>query len=340
MNPKLIGTIKVGPESGLRPDTPLYAWAINFIFNDGGMGDFVNYTGATTWLEKNNPWVDGRIFVPRYLKPLLEDIHKRFKVYASEDFNEVAESGTSYLGPSIVVGGVNTSQQLLTCMGAHPFDVGFAYYAHSTPPPFEAELPVLDYPASRLPPKIKRAGRYAVIPCGNTAEARAPKGRHLNPIISHIKSKGLTPIFLGKKDLLGDGVQTTNFPGDINYAAGIDMRNETSVKDAATIMQHAELTVGLDCGLLHVAALMRDSKIIFGYNITTVAHREPKRSHGHTINIALKREDLACIACQSTLKNIAVHKFNRCLYGDNKCIELLFADSSKRWLDAIDEMLK
>lgn len=337
------GPRKFGREVGLRDDTTLYEWPINLIFNQGGMGDFVCYSAATTWLAKHAPWLHGRIFCPRYLVPLMKEIHESFPhwlVHPSEDFTRYIEPNTAMIGPSIIIDGVNTSRQLLNVLGAHPVDVGFAYYAHTTPAPPDGLLPVVDMRRTRLKQEVAKLDKpYVVIPCGNTSPARLTTGRHLNPIIEHIVARGMVPVFLGKTDLLGDGKKSTDFPDDIRYDLGLDLRDQTNVKEAACIMQHAVCTVGVDCGLLHVAALMKDSRIIFGYNITTVAHREPRRDHGKTIHITLTEDELKCIGCQSKLKQIAVHKFNLCLYGDTKCIDLMFKDGSQRWIDAIDEMV-
>ena len=336
---KLMNQAKYGPEVGLRPNTLLHRWVINFIFNDGGLGDFVNYSAATLWIAKNCPWVDGRIYTPRYLTPLMKDIHKDFptwKAMESENAFNTLEHKTCIVGTNLTFNGQNKLKQLLTCIGAHPIDVAYAYYAGSTPPPKDCLLPVLDYPKNDL--LIDQP--YVVFPVGNTVDARKTTGVHLNPIIKYVRAQGFLPVFLGKKDLLMDGKQSTRFPEDIDYHYGMDLRDQTTIMEAAAIMQHAKFTIGLDCGLLHLAALMKDSKIIFGYNITSVEHREPRRNHGRHINISLTESELQCIGCQSKLKQIAKHKFSECLYGDSKCIDILFENGSERWIKAIDEILK
>jgi ADP-heptose:LPS heptosyltransferase len=234
---------------------------------------------------------------------------------------------------------VNQLKQLLTCMGAHPIDVAYGYFAGSAPAPDDCVLPILDYPIENLPEELK-GKKYAVIPVGNTAPARRTTGKHLNPIIRHLNSKGILPVFLGKTDLLCDGKASTTFAEDIDYKAGLDLRDKTDVKQAACIMQHAQVTVGLDCGLLHLAALMQDSKIIFGYNITSVEHRAPRRNHGTCINLSVSESELICIGCQSKLKNVPLHKFSHCLYEDNKCIDFLFKNNSERWTEAIDRIVQ
>jgi hypothetical protein len=339
--PKLGPEREYGPEFGMRAGTKVATWPINFIFNQGGMGDFLNFSVATRWLGRNSPWVEGRLFVPRYLAPIMRELHAEFvnwTVFESEDVKRHIEFGTSYLG-HILLDGQPMHRQFLTPTGAHLIDVGFAWYVGMTPAPPGELLPVLDYPSKKLPFDLK-GKRYAVIPTGFSAEARRVQGRHVNPIIDHLNARGVLPVFLGKRDLLGDGHTISKFSEDIAYDKGLDLRNQTDVRQAALIMQHAAFTVGLDCGLLHLAALMKDSKIIFGYNITTIEHREPRRNHGKTINIAIGEVELACAPCQSKWKNIPVHKFTGCYYGDSKCVDLLFKGNAVRWRNAIDQMLE
>lgn len=337
---KVLFQKEYGPKHGLRPGTRLWHWPIYFIFNEGGMGDFINWSASTKWVMDNSPWVHGTLFCPRYLVPLMKDVHTSvdWRVCASEDYMKVAEDGIGMNGPSIHIDGVNTTRQMLTALGAHLMDVGFAYFAGSSPPPKDLMLPKLSYgPDPRLKP-----GTYVVVTTGTgvSIDSRRVLGRHINPVIEHVVSLGLQPVFLGKSDLLNDGTKITEFPDDIRYDLGLDLRNQTNVKDAARIMQHAACTVGLDNGLLHLAAMMDGSKIVFGYNITTVEHREPRRNWGKHVNVYLTEDELICIACQSKVKQVGRHKFTDCFYRDTKCIDILFADNAKRFCDAIDEVIK
>lgn len=333
-----------GVDVGFRPGSVVPRAVMNYVFNDEGMGGYINYTGATTWLAKNCPWIKGRVWVEQFLVPLFKDIHAEFsdwEVLPTNQFQRLIENGTATIGPMMSVGGIPAKREFLTALGTHPFDVGFGYYASTCPAPPDAYLPIVDYPASRLHSNIKRLhGNYVVFTAGGTTTARTMRGRDLNPLIKHVKSLGLTPVFLGKRDILGDGKTTTQYIDDTDYESGVDLRDQTTVKDAATIMQHAKCTVGIDGGLLHLAALMQDSRIVFGYNITSVEHRKPRRLHGKTVNVALNREELGCTACQSTWKNMVGHFYDKCFYGDNKCLDLLFANDSVKFKNAIDEVLK
>jgi hypothetical protein len=336
------GVQAAGPELGFRPGSEVPRYPVAYVMNDGGMGDFVNYAAATRWVAEQCPWIDGQLFVNNYLVPLMRDLHEEFthwKVWPSEKIQDHLKDGVSLVGPSLRVDGRSVNPQLLTVLHAHPIDVAFGYFAGSTPAPEGVEMPRLNYERNKLLPKIKQLkGPYAVFTTGATTQSRTVLGRHLNPVIDYARSLGITPVFIGKTNFVGNGQNSVSFPGDIDYSVGLDMRNQTSVKDAACIMQHAAFTAGLDNGNLHLAALMQDSRVIFGYNITTVEHRAPRRTHGRTINLSVSKQELPCTGCQSRWHQFHTHQFDKCFYKDVKCVDLLFETS--KWTNAIDEILK
>lgn len=341
-DPRALPPTICGPEHGFRENTPVRSSVFNFVFNDEGMGGFLNYAAATLWMAKNCPWIHGRVWVEQFLVPILTDIHsshKNWKVISHNQFRQKVEVGTATIGPMISINGIPAKREFLTALGTHPLDVGSGYFMSACPAPADCVLPVLDYPKTQLPPKVRKAGDYVVITCGGTTPIRTMTAAHINPLINHIKAKGLTPVFLGKRDMLTDGKVTTQFSDDTDYSSGVDMRDQTNVRDAAVIMQHAKCTVGLDGGLLHLAALMKDSRIVFGYNITSVEHRRPRRSHGKTVNVTLSTKELSCVGCQSRWKNMQGHFYDKCFYKDAKCLELLFSNDSLKFKNAIDEVL-
>jgi hypothetical protein len=104
-------------------------------------------------------------------------------------------------------------------------------------------------------------------------------------------------------------------------------------------MQHAACTVGLDNGLLHLAACV-PSNIIFGYNIAAPSQRRPvRRLPGRILDITLDKAELACRHCQTHMKQQNLINFRNCFYGDRKCLTLLFENNSIRWTRALEEML-
>lgn len=369
---QLPDTITLGVEHGFQESTKVPQWVHNYVLNDEGLGGLINYAIATTSLAKHEPHIHGRVWCEQFLVPLMQDIHapyKNWKVLSSNQMAQQIDNKTAMIGPMMAVDGIPMRRQFFQCIGAHPADVGTSMYLSTIPtviwsddPMAEflkvkraevPQLPILDYPVNQLEPKLRRlAGKYVVFTCGGTTPIRTMTGEHINPMIEHVKSRGLTPVFLGKRDLLNTGKVSTKFADDTNYHEGIDLRDKTSLKTAACIMQHAACTVGIDGGLLHLAAVMKDSKIVFGYNITSVEHRMPRRSHGKTIHVTLTRDELPCIACQSTWKQVPNTMFDDCNYVKGRfgydetkperaraCLRILFENGSERFNKAIDEAM-
>ena len=349
--------VKVGPELGFWPDTPLDSLVINFVFSDEGLGGFVTWTAVTTWIARNCPQVVGRIFCLKPLIPLLQDIHAPYpewEIYDVKTGHFNLEGGTRMYGSNYTMGVNKAERQLLNPLGTHPIDCASGFFMGTAPAPADALMPVLDYPVSRLQPRIKSiAGRYVVFPAGGTTPIRTLTGAHLNPIIAHVKKLGLTPVFLGHKDGLANNGNAT-LPDDLDTEGGLDLRSQTTIKEAALIMQHAACTIGIDGGLLHLATLMKDSRVIFGYNITTVENRVPRRNHGRDIAVYLPVSDeLPCSGCQTRWKHLTTHHFSHCYYEEGqggwnakhpdrarKCMTMLFENGGERWIKAIDEILK
>lgn len=358
----------LGPEHGYLPDTRVPRLVFNYVFNDEGMGGYVNYAAVMTYLARKQPNLDGRVWVEQFLVPLLKDVMAPWPNWQVLPSNQRAQLAGQHRGPTIgpllAINGVAAKREYTTAIGTHPRDVGAGYYMSTGRAPDDMLLPVLDYPLEMVTEKhndhkIRRAIRgakqkgYVVFSTGGTTPIRTVTGEHLNPLIDFVIGKGLTPIFVGKKDIMADGKKTTAWVDDCDYHKGIDLRDQTTVKEVACLMQHASCVVGLDGGNLHLAALMRDSRVVFGYNITSVEHRRPWRNHGRDIAVALTDAELACAGCQSKWKDMFGHSYDKCYYEEGRagwdpakperaraCLKLLFANQSLKFKLAIEEALK
>ena len=325
-----------GPEHNMRPGTWIKPAPMLYFLNAGGIGDYINYTAALIWVAKNCPWVHGTIYANPYFLEFLNYHIRQFENWRVMDGASVTlPHNMAFSGPELMVNGQNITHQLCNATGSHLMDLGFQYYANIQAAPPGTTLPFMDIPLKKVRWELReKAGKYVVFTPGAVTAVRMTHGRHLNPLIEYVCSKGLLPVFLGKSEIVKD--LNPKFADDIDYHKGLDLRDQTTLLQAAAIMQHAACVLGLDNGLLHLAACT-PAKVIFGYNITEVKDREPRRTWGKLINVALTKEELACVGCQTHWKLIINHTFHKCMYGDNKCIDMLF--SGGRFERAIDEML-
>ncbi len=329
-------TVTVGPELGYREGTVIPCFPMNFTLADGGMGDYICWTSALIWIAECCPFIEGRVFAPAFFIEFVRAAVKKYpkwKVFLAEQLEKHYEGNSLVLGP-----GINGHQQLLNAVGTHLLDLGFAYFANMSPPPGPEyyHYPEFNF-SERLIPKKLTPGKYVCFTPGGTTVTRRVPGEAWNPIIADVISRGMTPVFLGKNNMTKE--HRAIFPAGTHYGKGLDLRDQTTTLEAAAIMQHAACTLGLDNGLLHLAACV-PSNIIFGYNIAAPSQRRPvRRLPGKIIDITLTPAQLPCIFCQTRMKQQNLINFKNCFYGDVTCLKLLFADDSALWRSALAAVL-
>jgi hypothetical protein len=330
-------TAEVGPEQGYRPGTKVPCFPMNFTLADGGMGDYICWSAGLLWVAENVPFIEGRVFAPAFFIEFVRAAFRpypQWKVFLAERIQEYYEENSLVLGP-----GINGHQQLLNAVGTHLLDLGFAYFCNMSPPPSVAggyHYPEFTFSERTIPRKLT-PGKYVVFTPGGTTSTRKVPGEYWNPVIDEVLRRGLTPVFLGKSHMTPE--HKAIFPEGTHYEKGHDLRDQTTTLEAAAIMQHAACTLGLDNGLLHLAACV-PSNIIFGYNIAAPSQRRPvRRLPGVLRDITLTKEELSCIHCQTNMKQQNLINFRNCFYGDVKCLSLLFENGSERWIRALSEIL-
>jgi Glycosyltransferase family 9 (heptosyltransferase) len=330
-----------------RPGTMIHPYRIGYVIYGGGAGDFICYTRALEWIAENLPHIYGTVYYPEFLVQFAKHIfrnHPHWKVEPNEqcippDWNP----GFPFLDPFR-----NGRTQFITGHGAHPIDLGFMYYANMTPVP-EAynNSPELDFVSDGLPKKLEPR-KYAVFTPAATVESRTVPGHFYNPLIDHVKKLGLIPVVIGKKEVAKN--YHASISGGLNMDGVVDLFDQTTILEAAQILQYSAVTIGLDNGLLHLASCT-DCPIVFGYNVVAPEYRRPRRRSGKTIDVFISREEAEqkkcrCIGCLTLVKGYYNHSFDNCMYKfmDNlphpKCIDILFSDNGKRWIAAIDKALE
>lgn len=343
MPPQLFRTfdrkVTVGPENGFREGTKMQTMPVTYVVTGAGMGDFISYSPAFVWLAKNCPWVCGKMYVVDYMVPFFQEVMRPYKQWSVSSGAKGIMTDTSIatIAPNAEFNGIPSQTQLLNATGCHLTDLGFAYFTNQVPAPDE-KLPFLEFHESVLPAELRSIrGKYVVFTPGSINSTRRQTGEHLNPLIDFVLEKGLTPVFLGKSS---PGMDIDPyFPGDCEYEKGINLIDKTTVLEAAAIMDHAACVVGLDNGLLHLAACTK-VPLVFGYTIAGPKDRKPRRSVGKTYDVNVTKEELGCANCQTGIKAHMNHSYHFCHYGDFKCIDLLNQNNGERWKAAIDLALK
>jgi ADP-heptose:LPS heptosyltransferase len=330
-----------------RPQTKHEKVRVWFHLINGGIGDYINHMSAFKWLAEKNPHIIGHIVAPSQFFEIAQFIMKPYthwQVVERSIFNRFARKmlipGDEILDPS-------TFKKYIGAPGAHLLDLGFMLYAQLDKPPegFNFMVDLSHYqPSHHEFEELDLHMPYAVFTPGYTAESRVFKAEYMNKLLEYTKSKGITPVFLGKKDFANRGKEAFNkgyfarFQDDIDYSLGVDLREKTSLLDAIYIMGRAKFVIGIDNGLLNLAGTTK-VPIIFGHTITQVRHRDIRRREGKTINIIVDEVTLPCSGCQSKMRYIMKHKFSKCIYGDYQCLDLLFANDCEAWKKAIDSVL-
>lgn len=331
---------------GYRENSEIKEVTAYFVMHGGGLGDYINMVSALIMIAETMPHVKGRIIVNRPFLGVAKYLFDKYKTWYCID---AADKNLKLEDEALIIN-PEPKKQAVNATGAHLMDLGFKYYMNIDKCPQALAhynvLPRIDYSGPWKWRKLDRTKPYAVFTPGATTKARTMPAKAFNEMVSYCSGAlGVTPVFLGKKDFAeGRNMQTAKdyvaqFSKDYDYSLGVDLREETTLLESVQIMRGARFVLGLDNGLLHFAGCT-DTPIIFGHNIAEVAERVIRRPPPNaTFNIAVPREALKCIACQSNMRFITGHRFSKCAYDDYKCLEYLFANECETWKIAMRQAL-
>lgn len=333
---------KYYPEWGFRPGTPMFPIDMNFIFLNGGMGDYITWMTPIRWLASQATWINGTLIVPTYFRELAEYWLRDYPLWGFADYNELKNiprtDQTPFRGP------VSLQQESLNATGAHLSTCGWVYFTNKEGPPpgweYYSRFNQPDLDAILAKKDFGLPERYAVITAGVTTNSRRVAPQYWNYVIDHVLSRGLTPVFLGKSVVETGNAKNihTEFGRTLQLDRGLNLLDKTTLMEAAAIISKAAVIIGHDNGLLHLAGCT-DTPIVFGYNLASPEHRRPARTSGRIYDVHLQDGELACNFCQSKTNFVIGYNFRECFYRDLKCMDMLFDNEGKRWKDKIDEAL-
>lgn len=311
---------------------------VNFILNDGGVGDQIARMPVFIYMSKEFPHVIQNVWTPEYAVPLYRHCFYPYKNILVRPYSKGEERyNTAYSTKQ-------SSSKEHTNMGTHLTDHGFHVLADKQVDKSHKNYPSLELSQVNIS-QFKLPDDYVVITTGYTASVREMLANTVNAIADYVISKGYVPLFLGSKNTHVGMIKNIigNFSGDIEFSKGIDLVGKTSLLQAAKIIALSQGIVGLDNGLLHLAGCT-DVPIVAGYTTVAPIHRMPYRYNelGWNCYPVVPSSELKCRFCQSNWEFVYDHDFRNCYYKQKgydtiiQCVKQLTAD---KYIEKLEQFL-
>lgn len=302
---------------------------IYFVGNRNGLGDFIASLTVISYINEFYPWVKAKLVAPDYIKDYCKLIFPNIKVYNFEDIKKLSEKHKASIAILRDLDSINTIRMPI-------IDQAFVTWTNHMPDPKwpknYVKTPLCDVSKFNLPE------RYVCIPVMHTSPTREFKSEIIDRIVNYLKSNDITPVFLGKKEAPAfANAKIMGFTKFQPEGKGINLIDKTTLQEGASVMAGALAVVGLDNGLLHLAATT-DVPIIYGFTTVDPCHRLPTRNNvaGWKIKSVTPPEELKCRYCQSQYNFVYKHDFKFCYEDDYACI---VDDNGDGYINALDEVL-
>jgi ADP-heptose:LPS heptosyltransferase len=305
-----------------RPKTELDIREYNFLLDRGGAGDLIARLPAIKFVLENHPYIIVNLWVHQYGVELC----KKLLPYSNVRVGSIDDANLHYNDTLL---GRSPDRGHISNLAMHITDHAFFTLAHRGATNEEKnylKLEQVDVSEFNLPEK------FVVITTGYTSKTREWPASSINEVVDYIISKGYTPVFLGKSftpAYKNDGIIGT-FEAD--YSKGLNLIDKTDLIQANSIMSKSACVVGSDNGLLHLAALSEETKIVYAFTSVEPHHRLPYRKNelGYNCFVVMPdRKKLKCFGCQSNMIFApTTHDFRDCWYGndDIQCTKSLTSD--------------
>lgn len=313
----------------LRDDTKLPAENIQFLFDDGGLGDNICRMSAVKYVRDHYKHVQLYVYVPDYFLELARHLVPGPRVTIRSYGKDKDLWVKAYASR-------RTTNDHHTTMKTHLVDHTFHVLADKA---VEVEhknycrlrLNRIDVEDFALPEK------YIIITTGFTADVREMLPEVVNKLSDYVISKGYTPVYLGSKKAIVGRPEVPNIEGvfksEIDYSKGLDLIDKTSLLEAGKIISNAKCLIGMDNGLMHLAGCT-DIPIVGGFTTVEPKFRMPYRHDelGWNFYPVVPDVSLKCRFCQSNWEFVYDHDFRSCWYKEQKldteikCVKMLTAE--------------
>jgi hypothetical protein len=287
---------------------------VNIKSHYGGLGDAIARIPSYKWAIMNQRHCVFYIFVPDFFVEFCNIIMKSelegedqatYQILPLSLWERRLKSNSTYT--------VGFDPLQITSLSMHLVDHGFLNVNNRLPANDEER----SYPVWKSPSHEQRKrDEYVVVTTGFTSEVREWKVEEINKFIDLVKTKtSLNVVLLGAGSVhAGPGVTISGkFDEAIKAEACEDLRDQTTITQAADILARASAVVGVDNGLLHLASCT-DVPVIWGFTSVDPKHRIPVRNSkpGYNAYTVLPSVGLDCRFCQSKY-HFFEHNFKKCL---------------------------
>lgn len=312
-------------EGGFRPKLR----KVNCILMNGGVGDHMGSLVAVDYIIRSYPWITLLVWVPDFLLAFAKNVlpngtfvsnYSAMKLIYNQELTTITTEWDGKTSP----------------MKMHSVDYAFLKLCDEAVSVDKKNYLRVNFDGIQvhaLPEK------YVVLTTGFTAPVREFLPEAVNGVADHVLQKGYTPVFLGQKDTKTGAAHVIQgtFNDQIDFGKGISLIDQTSLLEAAKVMQGAAAVVGVDCGLLHVAGCT-SVPIIAGFTTVNPELRAPIRGSilGKDFYPVVPDEALGCRFCQVSTNFLYGHDYKYCMYKDYQCVKQLTA---AKFIEQLDKVL-
>jgi ADP-heptose:LPS heptosyltransferase len=294
-------------------------YTLTIVFNDGGLGDNIARMTAIKYIKDTNKNFHINLIVPDYFKELANNLVPDLEIHT------FSEGPSHWMRKAPALQTRNAAHDALK---SHLVDHAFHVLVNRQVDIEDKNYCKLNTKAIDIT-KFNLPEKYVIVTTGFTAPVREMLPQTINDVVTFVKSKGYEVVFLGSKEA-ATGMQHNiqgNFKEEIDFTAGIDLINKTSILEAGKIISQAKTIVGLDNGLLHLAGTT-DIPIVMAFTTVDPVHRLPYRNNqlGYNCQVVVPEPSLKCRFCQSNWDFVYNHDFKYCFYKDYKCTKMLTAN--------------
>lgn len=289
----------------------------------GGLGDRIATMPAIIYVLNNHD-IKADVIVPDYYVPLARHFLKGFEARVDVlPFSTIGLTLDQNI-PSIIL-----HNDYLNTLRRHLVDYAFDMINDNS-----ADVAPIykNYPKLRTDEidvtKFKLPESYVVLTPAFTAPVRALPSRTWNRIAKWLVTEGVTPVWMGAKaeTIPGPLTPPSKYVEGVDYSIGIDLRDATTLLEAGKIIAKSKALVGVDNGLVHLAACT-SAKIVVGFTSVDPITRLPYRNSnkGDGCFVIIPPDYIECKFRQTRAHFDYVTDYRECYCG-YECVESLTAE--------------